>query len=103
MSKSELEIKDFEYYVVLMDSNENYVISYGYEQRPAIIDLKFMFEQLITDKTSGLHEAIPDFKKVIDYVSIDIMNHKKFVKYMEKQETIANKKEAKAKSKKGKK
>jgi len=29
MSKSELEIKDFEYYVVLMDSNGNYVIIAG--------------------------------------------------------------------------
>ena len=100
MSKIELEIKDFEYYVVLMDSNENYVISYGYEQRPAIIDLKFMFEQLITDKTSGLHEAIPDFEKVIDYVSIDIMNHKKFLKYMEKQEKKADKADKKKKKRK---
>lgn len=98
--KSELEIKDFEYYVVLMDSNDNYVISYGYEQRPAIIDLKYMFEQIIADKTSGLHSAIPDFEKVIDYVSVDIMNHKKFVKYMEKQEENADKAEKKTKKKK---
>ena len=95
MSKNKLEIQDFEYYVVLMDSNDNYVISYGYEQRPAIIDLKFMFEQIISDKTSGLHEAIPDFEKVIDYVSVDIMNHKKFMKYMDKQDA----KDAKAEKK----
>lgn len=90
--QKKMEIKDFEYYVVLMDSNDNYVISYGYEQRPAIIDMKYMFEQIMSDKTSGLHEAIPDFEKVIDYVSVDIMKHKRFIKYMDKQEEKTKKK-----------
>lgn len=97
MSKKESEVKEYEFYVVLMDSNDNYVISYGYDQRPTIIDLKFMFEQLITDKTSGLHTAIPDFEKVIDYVSLDIMSHSKFIKYMGKQEKKAEKAEKKKK------
>jgi len=89
----ELEIKEFEYYLVFMDSNKNYVISYGYEQLPAVIDLKYAFEQLA--KEEDLASVIPDWKNQIDYVSVDIMNYNKFIKYMIKQEKLAKKAEKK--------
>lgn len=96
----ELEIKDFEYYLVFLDSKDNYVISYGYEERPAVIDIKYAFDQL--PKEEDLKAAIPNLEKVFDYISVDIMNHDKFLKYMEKQEKKAAKAEKKMK-KKGKK
>jgi len=95
-----LEIKEFDWYVVFMDSAGTYVISYGYEQRPAVIDLKYAFEQVT--KEPDLVQTIPEWKKQVDYVSVDIMNHKSFIKYMVKQEEIAKKLEKKSKKKKGK-
>ena len=97
MSKSELEIKEFDWYLVFMDSHDNYVISYGYEQRPAVIDLKYAFGQVT--KEEDLVAVIPDWKKQVDYVSVAIMDHEKFVKYMVKQEKLANKAEKKSKKK----
>ncbi len=98
MSKSEMEIKEFNYYLVFMDSNSNYVISYGYEQRPAVIDLKYAFDQV--SKEPDLAAVIPDWQKQIDYVSVDIMGHEKFVKYMVKQEKQAKKVDKKKKKEK---
>ena len=100
MSKSEMEIKEFNWYLVMMDSNSNYVISYGYNERPAIIDLKYAFEQLV--KEPDLIAIIPDWEKQVDYVSVDIMGHEKFVKYMVKQEKLAKKADKKSKKKKEK-
>jgi len=94
----EMDIKEFDYYLVFMDSNANYVISYGYETRPAVIDIKYAFEQVANEP--DLVAAIPDWKTQLDYVSIETMNHKKFVKYMVEQEKKAKKVEKKAKKKK---
>lgn len=96
--KTELEINEHDYYIVFTDSEDNYIIGYGYEQKPAIIDFKYAFEQLSNEQ--DLVETIPDFKKIVDYISVSIMNHKKFVKYMIKQEENAQKAEKKQKKKK---
>jgi len=95
--KAEMEIREFEYYLVVMDSRQNYIISYGYEDFPLIIDIKYAFEQMA--KEPDIVSVIPDWKKNMDYASIDIMNHKKFLKYMEKQEKKAQKEEKKSKKK----
>jgi len=101
MSKeSTLEIKEFEFYLVFMDSSQNYVISYGYEQRPAVIDLKYAFDQV--SKEPDLVAVIPDWQKQVDYVSVETMNHKRFIKYMVEQEKLAQKAEKKSKKKKEK-
>lgn len=85
MSETEnLEIKDFEYYLVFTDDNDNYIMAYGYERKPAILEMKYAIETLTNDP--DLSAAIPDFKKVIDYICFDVMTHKKFIKYMVKQE-----------------
>jgi len=95
---TELEIKDFEYYLVVMDSRQDYIISYGYEEFPLILDIKYAFEQI--PKEPDLIAAIPDWQKVFDYASIEIMTHKKFIKYMLKQEEKAAKQDKKKKKKK---
>lgn len=97
MSKNELEIKEFEYYIVFQDSNSNYVIAYGYKQLPAVIDIKYAFDQV--SKEPDLVSVIPEWQKQVDYVSVDIMNHKSFIKYMIKQEEKAAKAEKKAEKK----
>jgi len=98
MKEKNIIPNDVKFYIVFMDTALNYIMGYGYPEQPAIIDIKYALEQFSNEPDLNL--TIPDFKKVIDYVSIDIMNHKKFVKYMEKQEQNAQKAEKKAKKKK---
>ncbi len=97
MLKTDLIIKEFDYYIVFQDSNANYIIAYGYKSKPTVMDLKFAFEQIITEQ--DLNEVIPNFKQIVDYISIDIMQYDKFVKYMEKQESKAIKTENNLKKK----
>lgn len=93
-----MDIKDFEWYIVFMDSKENYVMAYGYSDRPAIIDMKYAFDALA--KEDDLAVAIPDFHNIMDYVCVDVMSHKKFMKYMVDQEAKMKKLETKKEKKK---
>jgi hypothetical protein len=78
------EIREFEYYLIFMDDHGNYVNAYGYQQPPAIIDMKYAIETL--SKEEDLIAAIPNFHNIIDYICFEVMTHKKFIKYMVKQE-----------------
>ncbi len=93
MTEPKLEIKEFEHYIVFKDSNDNYVMGYGYPDAPTILDMKYAFDTLSKDQE--LAAAIPDFHRVFDYISVDVMTHKKFIKYMGKQEEKLRKAEAK--------
>ena len=88
-----VEIKEFEYYIVFKDSNNNYIMGYGYPDTPSILDMKYAFDTLSKDQE--LVAAIPDFHHVFDYISVDVMKHKKFIKYMTEQEEKLRKAEAK--------
>ncbi len=88
-----VEIKEFEYYIVFKDSNNNYIMGYGYPDAPTILDMKYAFDTLSKDQE--LVAAIPDFHRVFDYISVDVMKHKKFIKYMSEQEEKLRKAEAK--------
>lgn len=95
-----LSIKEFEYYLVFTDTNSNYIMAYGYTQKPAIMEMKYAIEALSQEQ--DLIAAIPNFHQVIDYVCFQVMKHKKFLKYMEEQEAKMAKAEAKAEKKKKK-
>lgn len=79
-----LEIKEFPYYLVFMDDKGQYIMAYGYNQKPAIIDMKVAIETLSTEK--DLIAAIPNFHEVIDFICFSVMKHKKFIKYIDEQE-----------------
>lgn len=96
-----IEVKEFSHYIVFKDSNNNYVMAYGYEGAPAILDMKYAFESLGNDPE--LQVAIPDFHKVFDYITVDVMTHKKFMKYVAEQEEKMQKLESKTETKKSKK
>ena len=93
------EFKEFNYYIVFQDQKQNYMIAYGYEEKPIVMEFKNALEQFSKEK--DLKDIIPDFEKIIDLVCFDVMDHKTFIKYMEKQEKKAKK--AKKKNKKEKK
>jgi hypothetical protein len=97
--ETELEIIEYNYYLVFQDQKGNYMIAYGYEEKPIVMEFKGALEQF--SKEESLKSVIPDFEKIIDLVCFDVMDHKTFVKYMEKQEKKAAKAEKKA-EKKGK-
>jgi hypothetical protein len=78
--------KEFEYYLVFMDNNYNYVMAYGYNHKPSILEFKYAIETLSNDEE--LIVAIPNFKNIIDYVCFDVMSHKKFIEYMVQQEDL---------------
>ena len=96
MSK-ELELIEYNWYLVFQDQKGSYMIAYGYEEKPVIMEFKGALEQF--SKEPDLIAAIPDFEKIIDLVCFDVMDHKKFIKYMEKQEKKAEKADKKAKKK----
>lgn len=96
-----LTIKEFSYYLVFMDDKANYVMAYGYERKPGILEFKYAIDALVNDPE--LSAAIPDFHKIIDYICFDVMPHKKFIKYMNKWEEKMSKLESKGKKKKKKK
>lgn len=79
-----LEIKEFAYYLVFTDDKGQYIMAYGYNQKPAIIDMKVAIETLSTEK--DLIAAIPNFHEVLDYICFSVMKHKKFIKYIDEQE-----------------
>ncbi len=93
-----LQIKEFEYYLVFTDTNGNYIMAYGYNQKPAIMEMKYAIEALA--KEEDLIVAIPNFHQIIDYICFDVMKHKKFIKYMTAQEEKMQKAENKLKKKK---
>lgn len=93
MTDTQLKVKEFSHYIVFKDSNNNYVMGYGYEDSPTILDMKYAFDTL--SKDPELVVAIPEFSRVFDYISVDVMTHKKFIKYMEEQEQKLRKMEAK--------
>ena len=93
-----LQIKEFEYYLVFTDTNGNYMIAYGYNQKPAIMEMKYAIEALA--KEEDLISVIPNFHQIIDYICFDVMKHKKFIKYMIAQEEKMQKAENKLKKKK---
>lgn len=90
----QIEAKDYNYYVVFMDNKDNFIEAYGYEEKPNVLDLKYAFGDML-EADSMFSKSVPDAQKVFDYVTVDIMKHKKFVKYMEDQEARAKKLEAK--------
>lgn len=79
-----LEIKKFDYYLVFVDDRKNYIVAYGYNCRPSILEFKYAVETLSNDK--HLEKSIPDFHQIIDFICFEVMSYKKFLKYMEKQE-----------------
>ena len=89
MGKKELEMVEYNWYIVFMDQKGNYMIAYGYEEQPIIMEFKGALEQFA--KEPDLIAAIQDFEKIVDLVCFEVMNHKRFVKYMEKQEKRAQK------------
>lgn len=91
------EYKEFNYYIVFMDQKDSYMIAYGYEEKPIVMEFKGALEQF--SKEPDLKAAIPDFEKIIDLVCFDVMDHKTFINYMEKQEKKAAKAEKKSKKK----
>jgi len=84
-----MDIKDFKYYLVVTDSNNQYIISYGYDVYPNILELKYVFSQLVQE--TDLIELIPDWSNNVDYTLIKIMKKNKFVKYMKTQNILKNK------------
>jgi hypothetical protein len=103
--KEELAIIEHKWYIVFQDQKQNYMIAYGYEEKPIVMEFKGALEQFA--KEPELKAAIQDFEQIIDLVCFDVMDHKAFVKYMEKQEKKAQKIEKKVeksakKEKKGK-
>jgi|SaaInlStandDraft_4_1057021.scaffolds.fasta_scaffold20813_3 hypothetical protein len=96
MSKD--RIKEFDWYLVFHDDRGNYVMGYGYESKPAIMDMKYALDALAEDQE--LIAAIPDFHKVMDYICFGVMNYKKFAKYIVKQEEKMTKEEDNIKKKK---
>lgn len=96
-----IEIKEFSHYIVFKDSKNNYIMAYGYADAPAILDMKYAFESLGNDPE--LQIAIPDFQKVFDYITVDVMTHKKFMKYVAEQEEKMQQLESKTETKKSKK
>lgn len=91
------EVKEFSHYIVFKDTNNNYVMAYGYEDAPVILDMKYAFDSL--SKDAELAIAIPDFHKVFDYITVDVMTHKKFMKYVTEQEEKMQKMEKKSSKK----
>lgn len=86
-----LEIKKFDYYIVFTDDHKNYIAAYGYERRPSILEFKYAIETLSNDK--HLSESIPGFHDIFDFICVDVMTYKKFMKYMDKQEKKSKEKE----------
>jgi hypothetical protein len=74
-----VEIQKFDYYIVFMDSNSNYLVAYGYSKRPIIMDFLTAMKELSEDKELLL--TIPNLKEVIDYVSFDVMEYAEFVEF----------------------
>lgn len=105
MSKenNNISIIEHNYYIVFMDQKGSYMMAYGYEEKPIVMEFKGALEQF--SKEPDLKAVIPDFEKIVDLVCFDVMNHKTFVKYMEKQEKKAAKveKEVEKEAKKEKK
>lgn len=93
----ETEMIEHNWYIVFQDQKGNYMIAYGYEEKPIIMEFKGALEQF--SKEPDLKAAIPDFEKIIDLVCFDVMDHKTFVKYMEKQEKKMQKAEKKTQKK----
>lgn len=79
-----LEIKEFPYYIVFMDDKGQYVMAYGYNKKPAVVDMRVAIDTLSTEK--DLIAAIPNFHEVMGYICVSIMKYKKFIKYIEDQE-----------------
>lgn len=94
---NDISIIEHKWYIVFQDQKENYMMAYGYEEKPVVMEFKGALEQFV--KEPELKEAIQDFENIVDLVCFDVMDYDKFIKYMEKQE----KKAAKAEKKKSKK
>jgi hypothetical protein len=74
-----VEIQKFDYYIVFMDSNSNYLVAYGYSKRPIVMDFLTAMKELSEDKELLL--TIPNLKEIIDYVSFDVMEYDEFVEF----------------------
>lgn len=63
-----------------MDSNNNYLVAYGYTQRPVVMDFIQAIKELSEEK--DLLDAIPNLKDIIDYISFDVLEYDAFVEYL---------------------
>lgn len=89
------EKEEFKFYIVFKDTHDNYIEAYGYEHEPTVLDIKYVFEDMLSSD-STFKQIVPDADRVFDYVTVAIMKNKKFVKYLEEQEEKASKLEKKA-------
>lgn len=82
-------LKEFNYYIVFMDHNSTYMMAYGYNEKPIIMEFMGAVEQF--SKEQELKDAIADFEKIIDLVCFEVMDYDTFIKYIEEQEKKAAK------------
>jgi len=78
-----IEIKNFDYYIVFMDSNQKYIMAYGYDHIPSILEMKCAIETLSLDKDIALN--IPNLEEVLDYICFYVMVYDEFITYMDNQ------------------